>query len=706
VHGVTDACYPRTEDLGNLIMKEAVDDVVRAPEWAAPTGLSTNPAWRAAALSVGYVALYLVLDRLSFIGALHGIGITPWSPSAGLGMALLVIKGLRYAPLVLAAELLSGATLPMAPISPVPIFLGSLMVIAGYTGGAAMLRHAGLQSGIRRGSDVVKLLIVTMISSGLVASGFVASYAAAEVVPWSEFGEAGFHFWIGDAIGIVVLLPPLLLLHERIKQRAPPAHGNTPFRIVEAAAQAASIVAALAAVFSGIGGDHPLGLFYLLFLPLIWIATRHGLPAASLAVLAIQMGLIAGLEIQGHSEPTLRAFQLLMFALAATGLMLGAVVSERRRLALALGDSEGLRTAILNTVPDGVLTVDARGRIQSINPAVERLFSCPSHRLIGHDVSKLLEEVPDLLPRLKLAARSPASNAGCWELDARRGDGSTFPIELSAGRFDLLGAEHYTIVIRDTTPRRNAEARYRQHQAELAHVSRVSLAGEMAAGLAHELSQPLTAITAYARGCLRLLAGSAPEPARLHEGVAEVVQQAERAGDVLDRLREFVRGGEYRRGLTEVEPLIEAALSLTRVEATQQKVEIAARIDPGLPSVLADRVQIEQVLVNLVRNAMEAMEAANSERRSIAVEARRKGNRAIEISVADSGPGVAAEVADTIFDPFVTTKPLGMGMGLSISRSIVESHGGSLSMVRGDRSGAIFIVDLPTVEAEAGIDAG
>jgi two-component system, LuxR family, sensor kinase FixL len=216
----------------------------------------------------------------------------------------------------------------------------------------------------------------------------------------------------------------------------------------------------------------------------------------------------------------------------------------------------------------------------------------------------------------------------------------------------------------------------------------------------------LTAITAYARGCLRLLAGSAPDPARLHEGVAEVVQQAERAGDVLDRLREFVRGGEYRRALTEVEPLIEAALSLTRVEATQQKVEIAARIDPGLPSVLADRVQIEQVLVNLVRNAMEAMEAANSERRSIAVEARRKGNRAIEISVADSGPGVAAEVADTIFDPFVTTKPLGMGMGLSISRSIVESHGGSLSMVRGDRSGAIFIVDLPTVEAEAGIDAG
>ena len=363
-------------------------------------------------------------------------------------------------------------------------------------------------------------------------------------------------------------------------------------------------------------------------------------------------------------------------------------------------------TAILNTARDGVLTIDARGGIQSINPAVERLFLRPSHRLIGHDVSELVEDVPDLVSRLKLAAHSPASEAGCWELDARRADGSTFPIEFSAGRFDLLGAEYYTVVIRDITSRRKAEARYREHQAELAHVSRVSLAGEMAAGLAHELSQPLTAITAYARGCLRLLAGSVPEPALLHEGVAEVVQQAERAGDVLDRLREFVRGGEYRRALTEIKPLIDAAISLTRMEAIEQEVEITARIDRGLPAVLADQIQIEQVLLNLLRNSMEAMEAANTEQRSIVVEARRNGSRAVEISVADTGPGVAAEMTDMIFEPFVTTKPLGMGMGLSISHTIVDSNGGSLRMARDVRSGAIFLFDLPIAEAAASTDAG
>jgi two-component system, LuxR family, sensor kinase FixL len=152
--------------------------------------------------------------------------------------------------------------------------------------------------------------------------------------------------------------------------------------------------------------------------------------------------------------------------------------------------------------------------------------------------------------------------------------------------------------------------------------------------------------------------------------------------------------------------VIDAAVSLTRMEAMQQTVEIEERIDPSLPTVFADRVQIEQVLLNLLRNAMEAMVAANTERRSIVVAARRKGNRTVEISVADSGPGVTAEVTDRLFEPFVTTKPLGMGMGLSISHSIIESHGGRLRLARKAPSGALFMFDLPTADAEASTDAG
>jgi two-component system sensor kinase FixL len=685
-------------EVEHVTIEEAAHDITQAWKPAVVFGWRANRGCRAIALSIGYVALYLTLDRLSFIGALHGIGITPWNPTAGLTMTLLIIKGLRCAPLIMAAEVLSGAMLPVVFRSVVPIFLASFVVAAGYTGAAVILRHADFQAGLRRSSDVVLLLITTIISSGFVASGFVASYAAAGVVPWSDFAEAGFHFWIGDAIGIVVVLPPLLLLHGRIKQRALPVRSRGSFHAGETAAQGASVVLALAAVFLGTGGNNPLGLFYLLFPPLIWIATRRGLPATSLAVLAIQIGLIAGLEMQGHSELTLRAFQLFMFALAATGLMLGAVVSERRRLSLALVDSEGLRTAILNTVPDGVLTIDERGGIQSINPAVETLFSRSRHRLIGHDLAELIEDTPDLLTRLKRAVHS-STTARCWELDVRRADGTAFPIELSAGRFELLGVGHYAVVIRDITFRRESEARDRKHQAELAHVSRVSLAGEMAAGLAHELSQPLTAIIAYGRGCLRLLAAPVAEPALLSDGIKEIVQQAERAGDVLDRLREFVRGGEFRRALTEIKPVIDAAVSLVHSEAMQHEVEIEATIDPGLPVVLADPVQIEQVLLNLLRNAMDAMAAANTERRSIIVKARRSDKHAIEISVADSGPGVAAEMMAAIFEPFTTTKPLGMGMGLSISRAIIEAHGGNLGMGRGTGYGAIFIFTLPTVDA-------
>jgi two-component system sensor kinase FixL len=280
-----------------------------------------------------------------------------------------------------------------------------------------------------------------------------------------------------------------------------------------------------------------------------------------------------------------------------------------------------------------------------------------------------------------------------------------FPVEFSASRFDLHGMDQYAVVIRDISSRREAEVRRRRHESELAHISRVSLAGEMAAGLAHELSQPLTAITAYARGCLRLL-GSATASSQLQEGLEQVVRQGERAGDILGRLREFVRGGDYRPTPTAVRALIDASICLARADADQRDIQIEARVEPGLPLVLADRIQIEQVLLNLLRNAMEAMEGTDAFRRPIVVEARRKSRHAVEITVADSGPGVPDEMRDSIFDPFVTTKPLGMGMGLSISRSIIESHGGSLRAAPNVPCGATFFFDLPTPEAQASIDAG
>src|SRR6516165_6243423 len=189
-------------------MEEAVDDVVHLPVWAAPPSPGASRTWRAVALSVGYVAVYLVLDRLSFIEPLHGINITPWNPSTGVMLALLIVKGVRWSPVVLVAELISGATLPQISILPAPLFVAAIVVTVGYTSAAAILRRVRFDASLRRSSDVVVLLLAASTSSCLVAITFVATYAAAGVVPWTGFADAAFHYWIGDAIGIVVFTPP------------------------------------------------------------------------------------------------------------------------------------------------------------------------------------------------------------------------------------------------------------------------------------------------------------------------------------------------------------------------------------------------------------------------------------------------------------------------------------------------------------------
>ena len=183
-----------------MTTEEVAQHIGRPPERATLFGSRVSNGWRTITLSIGYIALYLALDRLSFIGALHGIGITPWSPTAGLAMALLIIKGLRYSPLILAGELFSGCMLPTVSPPAMPIFLGSVAVTAGYVSVVTVLRHAGFQADLRRSSDTVLLLITTIIGSGFVASGFVGSYAVSGMVPWSAVAEAGFHYWIGDAI--------------------------------------------------------------------------------------------------------------------------------------------------------------------------------------------------------------------------------------------------------------------------------------------------------------------------------------------------------------------------------------------------------------------------------------------------------------------------------------------------------------------------
>ncbi|TIV23252.1 MAG: PAS domain S-box protein, partial [Mesorhizobium sp.] len=272
-----------------------------------------------------------------------------------------------------------------------------------------------------------------------------------------------------------------------------------------------------------------------------------------------------------------------------------------------------------------------------------------------------------------------------------RKDGSTFPMELSVGEMHPGTGRFFTGFCRDLTERHRTEARMQEQQQELLHMARFTALGEMASTLAHEINQPLTAITNYLKGSRRLLEKSKDENATmLREAVERAAEQALRAGDVIRRLRDFVARGESERQVERLSALIEDASSLALVGAREADVRVSYDLDPSAELVLTDRIQIEQVLLNLMRNAVEAMQGVTNARQDAMV----------EIGVIDTGPGLAPEVSAQLFQPFVTTKKQGMGVGLSICRTIVESHGGHIWAESMPGGGTAFRFTLRAVEKD------
>lgn len=273
-----------------------------------------------------------------------------------------------------------------------------------------------------------------------------------------------------------------------------------------------------------------------------------------------------------------------------------------------------------------------------------------------------------------------------------RSDGSTFPMELSVGEAKVRGERYFTGFIRDLTERRAQERRLQELQSELVHVSRLTAMGEMASSIAHEINQPLSAITNYMRGAKALLASDKPNTNRIGDALEHAVQQALRAGDIIKRLREFVAKGETQHSVENPLTLLEEAVALALLGAKEQGVRVTMRSDRDLPSMIVDKIQIQQVALNLIRNAIEAM--ASCPRRELTVGVSKVDGLA-RFTVADTGSGISPDVADRLFQPFVTTKEHGMGVGLSICRTIVESHGGHIVAEANPGGGTIFQFTLP-----------
>jgi two-component system sensor kinase FixL len=348
--------------------------------------------------------------------------------------------------------------------------------------------------------------------------------------------------------------------------------------------------------------------------------------------------------------------------------------------------------SILDTVPDAMIVIDERGIIQSFSSAAERLFGYTPAEIIGQNVRMLMpspyrEHHDGYLEHYKKTGERRIIGIGRVVVGQRK-SGATFPIELAVGEMRSNDRRYFTGFIHDITERQKTEGRLQELQSELVHISRLTAMGEMASTLAHELNQPLSSIANYLKGSYRLLAGSSePTVQKVRDAMDKAGDQALRAGQIIKRLRDFVARGESERRVENLNKLIEEAAALALVGVKEKAIHVAFRIDPAIDLVLADKVQIQQVLLNLIRNAIESMD--ESERRDLVVSARFEGDDAV-VAVSDTGPGIAPEVADQLFHPFITTKRHGMGVGLSISRTIIEAHGGRIWVERNEAGGATF----------------
>ena len=368
-------------------------------------------------------------------------------------------------------------------------------------------------------------------------------------------------------------------------------------------------------------------------------------------------------------------------------------ITEHRRA------DENLRLAasVFENTREGILVTDSQGRIQSVNRAFTVITQYRAEEVIGENprLLKSGRQTPEFYAKMW----DSLTTSGHWqgEIWNRRKDGDIYPqwLNISAIKDARGKTTNYVAVTWDITEHKRAEEAAKRHQEELAHVMRLSTMGEMASGMAHELNQPLMAAASYCETALGMLADLPSPPQKLSGLLERALEQTHRAGDIIRHLRDFVTKGRTSMEPVKIDEIIREVIELLEWEVQNSRVRIELRLAGGDCRVKANKVQIEQVLLNLVRNSLEAIESGNIADGELILATRVRPNNWLQVTLSDNGPGIDAAMMDKIFDPFQTNKGTGMGMGLSISRSIIEAHGGKLWVVRPPRSGALFGFELP-----------
>jgi signal transduction histidine kinase len=524
--------------------------------------------WR---VVIAYLVGYVFLDWVSYVHPVLPLGITPWNPPPALSLFLLLRFGQRHWPWLFVAAFAADYLVRGLPARwPVHVEAAALLTAA-YAFAADRLRRRepgglALDSPGALGGFLLVIVPVTAV----VATAYVVLFATVGRVPVESLSSSVVRHWVGDLIGILVFAPVLLVVPwSRVRSWRP-----APAVVAECAAQAASLALALWIVF-GVPQVDEFKSFYLLFLPVLWMAVRWGLTGATLGLAAAQLGLIVAIQFGGYHAATFVQLQVLTLTLAVTALLLGAVVSQRG--------------------------------------AVERAL------------------------------------------------------------------------------RRKQDALNRSLQ--------FAAAGEMSSALAHELNQPMTALSNYLRASQLMLRDPAHERALLDATMDKAVNEAQRAGAVMQRLRDFFRRGQTTLEAVAVPALVADAVDAVRTRAEHAQVALQVEAPADAVPVRADRVQVSLVIHNLLANAIEAVAQAGGARREVRI-ALEQDAKAVRVVVEDTGAGIAPEVAATMFEPFTTTKAEGMGLGLAISRTLVRANGGDLTAEPGAGGGARFVLSLPRPAAE------
>ncbi|OYW54883.1 MAG: histidine kinase [Hyphomicrobium sp. 32-62-53] len=521
--------------------------------------MSATSTLRIWLVGLAFLAAYVALDFVSYVKPYRDIGITPWNPPVGLAVAVIFLEGIALAPFVLLAPFVADLIVRETSV-PLLIDLGGSILIGGtfVAAGLALQRITHFDPRFRTVRDVLTLVGVAAVTALVSAGILVVIYLTTGLLMRDEVSTVGWRSAVGDMIGILTLAPVLLLW--RTHKPWPSVGPWMPLQVL-------AILTALLLVF-GYHEATAFQLFYLLFLPVLWVALSYGPPGAAVALVLVQIGIVIGAEIRFGPDPGFSALQVLMIALAITGLIVGAIVAERE----------------------------------------------------------------------------------------------------------------------------DAAARLRDQQAALNRTLRFRSAGEIAATIAHEINQPLTALATY--GGIAAKALREGDDALAARAIAKVESESQRAASVLTGIRELLRQGALNKSEVDVDKAFQQIGELLRADLAKRGVTLSFEIlEPAL-RLKADPIQLQQALHNMVVNAAEAIESMGR-RGCVAVRAERPDVQTIRIDVMDDGPGFppAYDVNDP--PPFTSTKADGSGIGLTVVRSIAEAHGGKLS-IRSAARGATVSLQLPT----------